>query len=271
MLLLADAGFDAAVFLRDIGLTGAQFLIRSTARRCPTPLAHLPDGSYLARLGYGVLPALIPVRVIEAAVTITLADGTTCTEQWRLVTSLPGHARYPAGELVVALYHERWQAETTYYSIKATMLDGRVLRSRTLTGTGQEACALLATYQALIRAAADTAATRPGPGHGPDQLHHLAADRRRPGDHRQQHPPRRASRPGRRDRPGRPARPAARLAAAPHQSTHPQEPHQQIRPQRQPAPHNRPDLHLPRPHHLLRRRACAPCTALNATALTLPY
>lgn len=87
VLLLADAGFDAVEFLRDISATGAQFLIRSGARRCPTPLRHLPDGSYLALLGYGVLPRLIQVRVIEAAITITLADGTVRTEQWRLVTS----------------------------------------------------------------------------------------------------------------------------------------------------------------------------------------
>jgi hypothetical protein len=161
MLVLADAYFDAAEFLRDIRVTGAQFLVRSAARRCPTPLRHLPDGSYLARLGYGVLPGLLTVRVIEAAVTITLADGTTRTEQWRLLTSLLDPARCPAAELV-ALYHERWQAETTYYSIKETILDGRVLRSRSLPGIDQEVWALLAAYQALIRAAADTAATRPG-------------------------------------------------------------------------------------------------------------
>ena len=87
-VLLADAGFDAAEFLRDITGTGARFLIRSAACRCPTALRHLPDGSCLARIGYGVLPALLAVRVIEAAVTITLADGTTRTEQWRLLTSL---------------------------------------------------------------------------------------------------------------------------------------------------------------------------------------
>jgi hypothetical protein len=161
MLLLADAGFDAAGFLRDITSTGGQFLVRATARRRPTALAFLPDGSYLARIGYGVLPALLPVRVIEAVITITLADGTTRTEQWRLLTSLLDSARYPARELV-ALYHERWQAETTYYSIKATILDGRVLRSRSLDGLDQEIWALLAACQALIRAAADTAATRPG-------------------------------------------------------------------------------------------------------------
>jgi Insertion element 4 transposase N-terminal/Transposase DDE domain len=161
MLLLADAGFDAAGFLHDITATGAQFLVRSTAVRCPTPLRHLPDRSYLAMLGYRVLPTLLPVRVIEAAVTSTLADGTTRREQWRLLTSLTDPTRYPAAELV-ELYHERWQAETTYYSIKATLLDGRVLRSRSLPGIDQEVYALLATYQALIRAAADTATTQPG-------------------------------------------------------------------------------------------------------------
>jgi hypothetical protein len=61
----------------------------------------------------------------------------------------------------VELYHERWQSQTTYFSIKATMLDGRVLRSRSLPGIDQEVYALLTTYQALIRAAADTACTRP--------------------------------------------------------------------------------------------------------------
>lgn len=161
MLLLADAGFDAAPFLAGVAGTGAQFLVRSGARRCPAPLRYLPDGSYLALIGYGVLPGLLTVRVIEAAVTITLDDGTTRTEQWRLLTSLTSHARYPAAELI-ALYHERWQAETTYYSIKKTMLDGRVLRTRSTDGIDQEVYGLLTTYQALIRAAADTAATVPG-------------------------------------------------------------------------------------------------------------
>lgn len=165
MLLLADAGFDAVEFLREVCGTGAQFLARSSARRCPAIRRRLPDGSYLAcltapyRAGQGY-PAL-PVRVIEAWVTITLADGTTRREPWRLVTSLLDHEHYPARELVT-VYHRRWQVETTYFSIKATMLDGRVLRSRSVPGLDQEVYALLTAYQALIRAAADTVATRPG-------------------------------------------------------------------------------------------------------------
>jgi Insertion element 4 transposase N-terminal/Transposase DDE domain len=162
MLLLADAAFDDARFLASITRDrGAQFLARSGARRCPLPQQYLPDGSYLATIGYGVLKDLLTVRVIEAAITLTLADGTVTTSQWRLLTSLTDPARYPAAELA-ALYHERWQIETTYYSIKKTILDGRVLRSRSLPGIDQEVWALLTTYQALIHAAAGTALTRPG-------------------------------------------------------------------------------------------------------------
>ncbi|PNE39526.1 hypothetical protein AOB60_00880 [Streptomyces noursei] len=160
MLLLADCGFDANRFLDGIHATGAQFLVRSSARRVPTPVRRLADGSYLARIGYGVLPRLLTVRVVEAEVTRTLADGTTTREQWRLLTSLLDPDRYPAGELVT-LYHERWQTETTYFSIKATLLDGRVLRSHSLDGLDQEVYALLTVYQALIHAAADAAHHRP--------------------------------------------------------------------------------------------------------------
>jgi hypothetical protein len=53
---------------------------------CPPPAAHLSDGSYLAWIGYGVLPVLIEVRV-KAQVIDTLADGTVHREQWRLLTS----------------------------------------------------------------------------------------------------------------------------------------------------------------------------------------
>jgi Transposase DDE domain. len=160
MLLLADAGFDAVEFIRDIHGSGARFLIRSSARRIPTPAEHLADGSYLARIGYGVIPALITVRVIEAHLTVRLDDGTVRHEQWRLLTSLLDPVRYPADELA-DLYHRRWQVETTYFSIKATILEGRVLRSRTQPGLDQEVYALLTTYQALLRAAADSIETRP--------------------------------------------------------------------------------------------------------------
>ncbi|GAA0672094.1 hypothetical protein GCM10009535_59710 [Streptomyces thermocarboxydovorans] len=102
----------------------------------------LPDGSYLTTVcagkykagrGYGRLE----VRIVEARMTVTLADGTRRSELWRLMTSLRNAERYPARELI-ALYHRRWQAETCYFSLKSTILDGRVLRSRPVPGIEQE-------------------------------------------------------------------------------------------------------------------------------------
>ncbi|MGW4995979.1 IS4 family transposase [Streptomyces mirabilis] len=165
MLVLADAGFDAIGFLHGIRATGAQFLVRSSATRRPLVQDRLPDGSYLTRLtaqyragrGYDMLT----VRVIEAWITVRLADGTIRREQWRLLTSLTDPTRYPA-ERLVTLYHERWQAETAYASVKATLLDGRVLRSGHPADLDQEVWGILTVYQALIRIALDAAAQQPG-------------------------------------------------------------------------------------------------------------
>lgn len=156
MLVLADAGYDSWELLRDIAATGAHYLCRSGARRTPLILTELSDGSYLSVLGYGRLK----VRIIEAWVTVTWADGTTSREQWRLVTSLLDHRRYPAGELVT-LYHRRWQVETTYLSIKSTILDGRVLRSQHPADIDQEVYALLTVYQTIIRICVDAVDTCP--------------------------------------------------------------------------------------------------------------
>ncbi|MET8214188.1 IS4 family transposase [Streptomyces sp. NPDC005373] len=165
MLVLADAGFDAIGFLRDIRTTGAQFLVRSSATRRPLVQDRLPDGSYLTRLsapyraghGYGMLT----VRVIEAWITVRLADGTVRREQWRLLTSLTDPVLHPA-ERLVTLYHERWQVETAYASVKATLLDGRVLRSGHPTDLDQEVWGILTVYQALIHTAVDAAAHQQG-------------------------------------------------------------------------------------------------------------
>jgi Transposase DDE domain len=165
MLVLADAGFNAIGFLRGIHTTGAQFLVRSSATRRPLVQYRLPDGSYLTRLsapyraghGYGMLT----VRVIEAWITVKLADGTVRRGQWRLITSLTDPAVHPA-ERLVTLYHERWQAETAYASLKASLLDGRVLRSGHPADLNQELWGILTVYQALIHTASDAAAHRPG-------------------------------------------------------------------------------------------------------------
>jgi hypothetical protein len=91
MLVLADAGYDSWELLPDIAATKAQYLRRSGARRTPLILTELSDGSYVSVFGYGKLK----VRVIEAWLIITWADGTVSREQWRLVTSLLDHAATP--------------------------------------------------------------------------------------------------------------------------------------------------------------------------------
>ena len=157
MLVLADSLFDDWQLLADIAGSGAQYLVRSSARRVPLILDRLPDGSYLSVLGRGKLR----VRVIEAWITVSYADGTLRREQWRLLTSLRDHRRYPASELV-SLYHQRWEIETTYYSIKHTILDGRVLRSQQPVDVDQELYALLVVYQAIVRITTDAVRTQPG-------------------------------------------------------------------------------------------------------------
>ncbi|WP_164836517.1 IS4 family transposase [Actinacidiphila soli] len=163
MLVLLDTGFDGYPLLCRLRSTGAEFLCRSGARRIPLIIRRLPDGSYLSTFGMGKLP----VRIIEAWITVTYSDGTVRREQWRLATSLTDHTRYPARELV-DLYHERWQIETAFFSIKATMLDGRVLRSHRPEDIDQEVYALLTVYQALVRISDDATTGHPHPD--PDRI-----------------------------------------------------------------------------------------------------
>ncbi len=154
MLLLADRNFAVAGLVNQIASTGADLLIRcKNGRRLP-PTGHLPDGSWLTRCGP------LTLRVPGAEITATLGSRTCHTGRYRLVTTLPGHRRHPAIELV-KLYHQRWEIETAYLELKSTILGGRVLRARTPAGIDQETHALLVTYQALRLAIADATAGHP--------------------------------------------------------------------------------------------------------------
>jgi Insertion element 4 transposase N-terminal/Transposase DDE domain len=155
MLALMDRAFDTDAFLAAVAGTGAHFLARAKATRSPLVLEVLPDGSFLADL------AGLRVRVIEAAVQVTGADGTRWGDSYRLITTLTDHRRYPAGRLV-QLYHERWEIESAYYALRHTLLEGRVLRSADRPGLEQETWALLAVYQLLRMAMTDATAARPG-------------------------------------------------------------------------------------------------------------
>lgn len=155
MLVLADRGFDAAWFLADLEATGAKFLVRiKTGRRLPV-IGSLPDGTTLSVIGG------VEVRIITASVRVTCTDGASYGDQYRLVTTLTNPAKYPAHALI-GLYHERWEHEIAYLSLRHTLLGGRVLRSKDPVGLQQEMWALLAVYQALRIATTDAVSTLPG-------------------------------------------------------------------------------------------------------------
>jgi hypothetical protein len=155
MLVLLDRAFDGNAFLAEIAGTGAMLLARAKSTRNPPVLEHLPDGSYLSRLDD------LPVRMIDAQVEMTGADGSRVADSYRLITTLTGHRAFPAAALV-RLYHERWEIESAFLALRHTLLNGRVLRSGDRPGVEQELWALLTLYQLLRMVMVTAVECRPG-------------------------------------------------------------------------------------------------------------
>lgn len=155
MLVLWDKGFDSNDFLAAVAATRAQVLGRLRSNRRAPVLARLADGSYLSVIG------TVRVRIVDAQITVTCADGTTFTGAYRLVTTLTDARRYPAPTLV-ALYHQRWEHESAYYALRHTIMAGRNLRSGDPVGVEQEMWAMLTLYQVLRTVMVDAAESRPG-------------------------------------------------------------------------------------------------------------
>ncbi|MET8218512.1 transposase [Streptomyces hirsutus] len=144
MLVLADRGFAANVFVRAVHASRAA-LLRIRSSRGPAVLQILADGSFRSVI------AGVPVRVITATVTVTCADGSTHRGEYRLVTTLTDARRHPAEDLLV-FYHERWEVEVAFLAIRHTMLKDRMLRSGDPQGLRQEMWALLTIHQILAQA-----------------------------------------------------------------------------------------------------------------------
>jgi hypothetical protein len=155
MLVLMDRAYDGAGFLAEAAATGAQLLARGKASRRPEILKILPDGSYLSDLSG------LKVRIIDADVAVTGADGSHAGDRYRLITTLLDHRRFPADALA-RLYHERWEIESAYLALRCTLLNGCVLRSEDRPGLEQETWALLTLYQLLRMAMVTAAQARPG-------------------------------------------------------------------------------------------------------------
>jgi hypothetical protein len=155
MLVLGDKGFDSNAFLAQVTDTGAQVLGRLRSNRRTPVLTCLVDGSYLSVID------TVKLRVIDAQIAVTCADGTSFTRSYRLVITLTDARRHPATALV-GLYHQRWEHESAYYALRHTIMNGRNLRSGDPAGIEQEMWSLLTLYQALRTVMVDAAESLPG-------------------------------------------------------------------------------------------------------------
>jgi hypothetical protein len=170
MLLLLDRAFDRNAFLAEIAATGAVPLVRARSTRTPLVLGHLPDGSYLSRLDG------LDVRIVEAEIAMTGADGTRIADSYRLITTLTDHNAYPAEALVPPLPRAagdrvRLPGLAAYPAGRPGAALGRPARRR--AGTAVSADPLPAAADGHGRRGGDPGWHRPGPG----QLHHRPGSR----------------------------------------------------------------------------------------------
>lgn len=173
MLVIADRNFCGYPVISALAATGADLLIRAKAGMVLPVLQALHDGSARtilpdpaasrarhnrnslrrargSALGPDTRPLRgIPVRLIEAAVTVTPEHGSPRTEQYRLITTILDPDLAPATE-VAALYAQRWESETGYRELKSYLREHRpVLRSRDAALIEQETWALLCACQLI--------------------------------------------------------------------------------------------------------------------------
>ena len=150
MLCLADRGLFSYAAWKLALSTGADCLWRAKKNADLPCEKRLADGSYLSR----IYPAQqdrrqqkngIVVRVIEYRL-----EGVAGAEPiYRLITSLLDPAVAPAHELA-ALYHERWEIETSFDELKTHLRGARIiLRSKTPDLVKQEFYGLLLAHFAI--------------------------------------------------------------------------------------------------------------------------
>lgn len=115
-------------------------------------LAGVPRGACQIKKG-------VRLRVIDAHIAVTVT-GLRLQGHYRLATTFLDHRRHPAAELVT-LYHEHWEIESAFYSLRHTLQAGLAPRPQDPVAVQQELWAHLAVYQALRRTMAEAAETRP--------------------------------------------------------------------------------------------------------------
>ena len=150
MLCMADRFFPSYKLWRMASKTGADLLWRTRQNARLDVEKRLPDGSYLSRIYASTSDRRnrrngILVRVID----YRLKDVEGSDPLYRLITTILDHEQAPAQELA-ALYHERWEIETTLDELKTHLRGPQiVLRSKTPELVRQEFFGLLMAHFAI--------------------------------------------------------------------------------------------------------------------------
>jgi hypothetical protein len=148
-------GFDASAFLAEWPAPAPGSWADSAPTVVPRFGPRLGDGSYLSVLG------TVPVRIVEAKITVTCKDGASFTGSYSFATTSADARRFRASTLVT-LYHQRREHESAYHALRHTLWQGRVLRSGGPFGVEHEMWAMLTIYQALRTVMAEASESRPG-------------------------------------------------------------------------------------------------------------
>jgi hypothetical protein len=166
MIILADRSFGGYRLVKQFFDLGAELIWRVKAGLILPRLAEFADGSYLSVIPeprdgrrramarhrgrpLSSTPRGIPVRVVEADITIQPTTGAPRTEFYRLIATLYHTQQAPALK-IAQTYAERWESEAGYRELKTFLRDRQpVLRSTTPDGVTQEIYALLCAHQII--------------------------------------------------------------------------------------------------------------------------
>jgi hypothetical protein len=150
MLCMADRFFPSYKLWRTSAKTGADLLWRTRQNARLDVEKRLPDGSYLSRMYASTKDRRkerngIVVRVVD----YRLKNVLDAEPIYRLITTILDPQQAPAKELA-ALYHERWEIETTLDELKTHLRGAQiVLRSKTPELVRQEFFGLLMAHFAI--------------------------------------------------------------------------------------------------------------------------
>ena len=150
MLCLADRYYLGYELWRKARNTGADLLWRVRKNVRLDIEKRLPDGSYLSRIYRSTADRVRQRKGIVVRVMEYRLEGIPGAEPlYRLLTTILDHRQAPAKELA-ALYHERWEIETTLDELKTHLRGARiVLRSKTPDLVRQEFYGLLMAHFAI--------------------------------------------------------------------------------------------------------------------------